>query len=73
MIETAASLELPLDSWVRITNLSNGKTAVVKITDRGPYVHGRIIDVSLATAQKLGMVRAGVARVRVDPIEAPKK
>lgn len=70
MIETAASLTLPLGSWVKITNLGNGQTAVVRITDRGPHVRGRIIDVSLATANRLGMVRAGVARVRIEIIEA---
>lgn len=71
LVESAASLSLPLGTWVKITNISNGKSTVVQITDRGPYVHGRIIDVSLATAKRLGMVEAGVARVRVDPLPQP--
>lgn len=67
-VESAASLTLPLGTWVRITNLANGRSVVTQITDRGPYVRGRIIDVSHATAVGLGMVKAGVVRVKVEPV-----
>jgi rare lipoprotein A len=72
MGETAASLIHPLGTWVRITNLSNGLSAIVQITDRGPFVHDRIIDVSLGTARRLDMVKAGVVRVRVEVVPDPK-
>ena len=63
---TAAHLTLPLGTLVRVTNLSNDQSVVVRITDRGPFVHGRIIDLSLAAAKATGVYRAGVAKVRVE-------
>lgn len=63
---TAAHKTLPFGTLVRVTNLDNGKTAVVKINDRGPFVEGRIIDLSRAAADALGMVGIGVARVTLD-------
>jgi rare lipoprotein A len=63
---TAAHLTLPLGSIVRVTNLANNQSVVVKITDRGPFVHGRIIDLSLAAAKATGVYRAGVAKVRLE-------
>jgi rare lipoprotein A len=63
---TAAHLTLPLGSLVRVTNLTNDQSVVVKITDRGPFVHGRIIDLSLAAAKATGVYRAGVAKVRLE-------
>ncbi len=63
---TAAHLTLPLGTLVRVTNLDNGQSVVVRITDRGPFVHGRIIDLSLAAAKATGVYRAGVAKVRVE-------
>ena len=63
---TAAHLTLPLGSVVRVTNLANQQSVVVKITDRGPFVHGRIIDLSLAAAKATGVYRAGVAKVRLE-------
>ena len=63
---TAAHLTLPLGTMVRVTNLANNESVVVKITDRGPFVHGRIIDLSLAAAKATGVYRAGVAKVRVE-------
>jgi rare lipoprotein A len=63
---TAAHLTLPLGTLVRVTNLSTNQSAVVRITDRGPFVHGRIIDLSLAAAKSIGVYRAGVAKVRVE-------
>jgi rare lipoprotein A len=63
---TAAHLTLPMGSIVRVTNLTNNQSVVVKITDRGPFVRGRIIDLSLAAAKATGVYRAGVAKVRVE-------
>ncbi|WP_179490145.1 septal ring lytic transglycosylase RlpA family protein [Granulicella arctica] len=63
---TAAHKTLPMGSMVRVTNLSNGQSVVVRITDRGPFVRGRIIDLSLAAAKATGVYRAGVAKVRVE-------
>jgi rare lipoprotein A len=68
---TAAHRVLPFQTWVEITNLSNGKQVDVRITDRGPYVRGRIIDLSMAAARQIDMVRTGTARVRVKVIAAP--
>jgi rare lipoprotein A len=68
---TAAHKSLPFGTKVLVTNRKNGKSCVVEITDRGPYVGPRIIDVSKGAASKLGMLGSGVARVTVD-ILAPK-
>jgi rare lipoprotein A len=68
----AASKTLPLGTKARVTNLDNGKSAVVEIRDRGPYVDGRIVDVSPHTARQLGMQQQGVAPVEVAPIEVPQ-
>lgn len=62
---TAAHRTLPLPSIVRVTNLENGRALVVRVNDRGPFAHGRIIDLSRRSAQLLGFERQGVARVRV--------
>lgn len=67
---TAAHKSLPLNTRVLVTNLRNGHTVVVKITDRGPFVRGRIIDLSYAAAKKLGMVNSGVTRVNVKTISS---
>jgi rare lipoprotein A len=68
---TAAHRALPFDTWVEITNLSNGKQVDVRITDRGPFVRGRLIDLSMAAARQIDMVRTGTARVRLKVIDAP--
>jgi rare lipoprotein A len=68
---TAAHLTLPLGTMVRVTNLTNNQSVVVRITDRGPFVHGRIIDLSLAAAKATGVYRAGVAKVRVEAFASP--
>ena len=68
---TAAHKTLPLPSYVQVTNLDNGRSLVVRVNDRGPYVNGRIIDLSRRSAQLLGMDRAGVAKVRVKVISPP--
>jgi rare lipoprotein A len=62
---SAAHKTLPLPSIVEVTNLENGRRIQVRINDRGPFVDGRIIDLSKAAAEELGMLRSGVARVRV--------
>src|SRR5665213_242318 len=68
---TAAHRALPFQTWVEITNLSNGKQVDVRITDRGPFVRGRIIDLSMAAAGQIDMLRAGIARVRLKVIDPP--
>jgi len=62
---TAAHPTLPLPSLVRVTNLENGQSIVVRVNDRGPFVKDRIIDLSKATAIHLGLVQRGTGRVRV--------
>lgn len=63
---TAAHKTLPLASYVRVTNMSNHKVVVVKINDRGPYVRGRVIDLSYAAAKVLGLQHVGTARVQIE-------
>jgi rare lipoprotein A len=65
---TGAHPTLPLPTWVRVTNLGNGKSVVVRLNDRGPFARGRIIDLSRAAAEALDMVRAGTARVEVQSL-----
>jgi len=67
---TAAHRTLPFDTVVRVTNLSNGKSTVVRITDRGPFVDNRIIDLSMAAAQEIDSMGAGVVPVRVEILSA---
>lgn len=62
---TAAHRSLPFGTKVRVKNLRNGRSVVVRINDRGPFAGGRIIDVSKAAAAKLGMINAGTAKVSV--------
>lgn len=68
----AASKTLPLGTVAEVTNLENGKSEVVEIRDRGPYVDGRVVDVTPKTAQKLGFKEEGVAPVVVEPIDVPE-
>ncbi len=65
---TCAHRTLPLGTTVRVTNLHNGRSVVVKITDRGPYYGHRDIDVSYGAARVLGMVERGLARVLIEPV-----
>ncbi|MBV8762069.1 MAG: septal ring lytic transglycosylase RlpA family protein [Deltaproteobacteria bacterium] len=65
---TAAHRTLPLGTMVRVTNQKNGKSVIVRINDRGPYGHGRIIDLSEAAARQLDMIDAGVAPVTLEVI-----
>lgn len=68
----AASRTLPLGTTAKVTNIENGRSAVVVIEDRGPYVKGRIVDLSPATARQVGITpRKGVAEVQVAPIAVP--
>ncbi|HEY2745224.1 MAG TPA: septal ring lytic transglycosylase RlpA family protein [Polyangia bacterium] len=66
---TAAHRTLHMGTHVRVTNLRNGRATVVRINDRGPYSHGRIIDVSYAAAKDLGMIDAGVVPVRIEVLQ----
>jgi rare lipoprotein A len=66
---TAAHRTLPFGTRVRVTNLEDGRTVVVTITDRGPHRKGRIIDLSKRAARELDIVRAGTARVRLDVVD----
>ena len=68
---TAAHRTLPLGSIVRVTNLSTGQRTLVRINDRGPFVEGRIIDLSLAAASEIGVRRVGIAKVRLEVMRAP--
>jgi rare lipoprotein A len=67
---TAAHRTLPFDTMVRVTNLSNGKSTVVRITDRGPFVDSRIIDLSLAAARQIESVGPGIVPVRLEVLSA---
>jgi rare lipoprotein A len=67
----AASKTLPLGTVARVTNLANGKSAIVAIEDRGPYVEDRIVDLSPKTAAQIGIAQQGVGRVEVAPISVP--
>ena len=68
---TAAHRTLPFQTWVEVTNLDNGKRVDVRVTDRGPFVRGRIIDLSQAAARDIEMLRSGTARVQLKVIPPP--
>ena len=68
---TAAHRTLPLNSLIKVTNLSTGQSAVLRVTDRGPFVPDRMLDLSLASAKAIGVWRPGLARVRVEVFAAP--
>jgi len=68
---TAAHRTLPFNTWVEVTNLANGKKVRVRITDRGPFVGGRIIDLSRAAAREIDMIGPGIAKVRLEVISPP--
>lgn len=68
---TAAHRTFPLGSIVRVTNLKTGSQALVRITDRGPFIPGRILDLSLAAAKKVDVWRPGIAEVKVELMETP--
>ena len=66
---TAAHPSLPFGTKLRVTNTSTGKSVTVRVNDRGPYVRGRVVDVSYSAAQALGMVGQGVAKVKLDVVQ----
>ena len=68
---TAAHLTLPLNSYVRVTNLKTGSSTIVRITDRGPFVTDRIIDLSMGAAKAVDVWRPGTAKVRLDVLYTP--
>ena len=63
---TAAHRTLPFGTRLRVTNVANGRSVVVRVNDRGPFVPGRVVDVSLSAAEKLGMTDPGTAKVKLD-------
>ena len=67
---TGAHRTLPLGTKLRVTNMHNGRSVLVTINDRGPYIRSRELDLSYGAARELGMVRRGVARVRIEPAES---
>jgi rare lipoprotein A len=67
---TAAHKTLPFGTVVRVTNLANGSTVEVKINDRGPYIEGRVIDLSKSAAEKLGFINLGVTDVKLEVVDA---
>lgn len=68
---TAAHRELPMGTTVRVTNLATNQSVVAKITDRGPFVEGRTLDLSLAAAKEIGVYRVGVAKVQIEVFAHP--
>lgn len=69
---TAAHKTLPMNSVIRVTNLSNGKAAIMRVTDRGPFIGDRVLDLSLGAAKELGVYRTGLANVKIEVLDAPK-
>jgi len=65
---TAASRNLPIGSTIKVTNPETGRSVKVRINDRGPFVHGRSLDLSKSAAQKIGITHQGVAQVKVTPV-----
>jgi rare lipoprotein A len=68
---TAAHRTLPMNSLLRVTNLQTGQSAIMRVTDRGPFVPDRVLDLSLASARAVGVYRPGVAQVRIEVFQAP--
>lgn len=69
---SAAHRELPLGSLLRVTNLRNGQSSVMRVTDRGPFVPGRVLDLSVASAKAIGVWGPGTATVQIEVFAAPK-
>ncbi|MBS2032037.1 MAG: septal ring lytic transglycosylase RlpA family protein [Deltaproteobacteria bacterium] len=69
--KTCAHRTLPFGAIVEVTRLDNGRSVVVTVTDRGPFVSGRIIDLSLGAARQIGLVQAGLTRVRIAVLSVP--
>ena len=69
---SAAHRTLPMGSLIRVTNVKTGQSAVMRVTDRGPFVPGRILDLSIGAAKAVGLWRAGTGTVRIDVFSTPK-
>jgi rare lipoprotein A len=69
---TAAHRTLPMGSLIVVTNLKTGESGAMRVTDRGPFIQGRIVDLTIAAAKATGVYRAGLVHVRVDVYQAPK-
>lgn len=69
---TAAHKTLPMGSVIRVTNLSSGKAALMRITDRGPFIGDRVLDLSLGAAKEIGVYRSGLAKVKIEVLDSPK-
>lgn len=69
---TAANRTLPMGSLIEVTNLQTGQSGIMRVTDRGPFVEGRILDLTIASAKAVGIYRSGTARVRMDVFDTPK-
>jgi rare lipoprotein A len=69
---TAAHKTLPMGTKVRVTNKSNGRSEVVTITDRGPYIRGRVIDLTIGSAERLGFRQRGIVPVKVEVLSSPR-
>jgi rare lipoprotein A len=69
---TAAHRTLPMGSLIVVTNLKTGESSAMRITDRGPFVEGRVIDLTIASAKATGVYRAGLVQVRIDVYQTPK-
>jgi rare lipoprotein A len=69
---SAAHRTLPMGSLLRVTNLRTGQASVMRVTDRGPFVPGRVLDLSVASAKSIGVWQPGTATVRIEVFEAPK-
>ena len=67
---TAAHPSLPFGTWVRVTNLNNDKDVIVRINDRGPFVKGRIIDLSIDAAKEIGIMQSGTVRVKLETLKS---
>ena len=68
---TAAHKNLPFGTLIKVTNLRNGKDVFVRVNDRGPYIGGRIVDISRAAAEAIGVQKRGVARVKLEVVSLP--
>lgn len=66
---TAAHRSFPFGTMIRVTMLKNGKSVIVKVNDRGPFSRGRVVDLSPAAASKIGLIRAGIAKVKIEKLK----
>jgi rare lipoprotein A len=69
--KTAAHRSLPFGTWIRVTDLRSGRNTVVRVNNRGPFIKGRVVDLSHAAAAELGIARRGVAKVKLEVLRPP--